>query len=556
MHSDLERSGENDRRRLENQIQLLENQTQDLRAQLSQERESLRHFAKTREALVGAETSKKHLEERVESLSKQLQGNEEKLAVYERRASGAHSVPQRTNSDMSHEQQLEAEVAELRSALKVAQVDLAAARSHVQQYREISEANETALATLNATHDEYKGSTEAELAKRAVCIFRARRRGFDGRMLTSSQSELNALQEKLQAAQHDFTQTSAKCSELQRILDTERVAWANDRKTLEDTIVDMSTSERESESDRLSREGEMRQQEERAKAAEERYASEVVAHAEALKAVTDLKEQLSRAHVAAREFRAAAETAQAKLATSEASWIQQRSALDKEIMDLNSRCKDLAAQNTLLHQHLESVSSQAARIRQAADSSASAVEGETSNDTDAKLADLRSVVAYLRREKEIVELQLELSKQENARLKTQVDHLSHNLDETRKALSEERERAVEAASSEAQHAELVERINQLTILRESNATLRADCEAHAKRARELDVKLKQLSTELEPTKEHLRIAQAEIESKDQQIKRLEEESQRWKERNSQLLSKVCKLRHIQRDFLTLYRVAV
>lgn len=27
MHSDLERSGENDRRRLENQIQLLENQT-------------------------------------------------------------------------------------------------------------------------------------------------------------------------------------------------------------------------------------------------------------------------------------------------------------------------------------------------------------------------------------------------------------------------------------------------------------------------------------------------------------------------------------------------
>ena len=104
---------------------------------------------------------------------------------------------------------------------------------------------------------------------------------------------------------------------------------------------------------------------------------------------------------------------------------------------------------------------------------------------------------------------------------------------------QERERAVEAASSEAQHAELVERINQLTILRESNATLRTDCEAHAKRARELDAKLKQLSSELDPTREQLHLAQAELEAKNQHIRSLEDESRRWKERNAQLLSKVC-----------------
>lgn len=98
---------------------------------------------------------------------------------------------------------------------------------------------------------------------------------------------------------------------------------------------------------------------------------------------------------------------------------------------------------------------------------------------------------------------------------------------------------MEAASSEAQHAELVERINQLTILRESNATLRTDCESHAKRARELDTKLKQLSSELEPTKEQLRLAQAELEAKNEHVQRLEDESRRWKERNAQLLTKVC-----------------
>lgn len=44
MHNDLERSGENDRRRLESQLQLLEGQTQDLRAQLTQERDTVRNL--------------------------------------------------------------------------------------------------------------------------------------------------------------------------------------------------------------------------------------------------------------------------------------------------------------------------------------------------------------------------------------------------------------------------------------------------------------------------------------------------------------------------------
>ena len=52
--------------------------------------------------------------------------------------------------------------------MKVAEVDLAAARSHVQQFQEISQANEAALAALNATHDEYKASSEAQLVKYEV----------------------------------------------------------------------------------------------------------------------------------------------------------------------------------------------------------------------------------------------------------------------------------------------------------------------------------------------------------------------------------------------------
>jgi nucleoprotein TPR len=79
------------------------------------------------------------------------------------------------------------------------------------------------------------------------------------------QSEYQALQEKLRAAQDELAQLTTKYNELQKSFETERIAWTNDKKTLEDTIVDMSTSEKNSENDRTSRENEVRQQEERAK---------------------------------------------------------------------------------------------------------------------------------------------------------------------------------------------------------------------------------------------------------------------------------------------------
>ncbi|KXN81784.1 Nucleoprotein TPR [Leucoagaricus sp. SymC.cos] len=542
MHNDLERSGENDRRRLENQLQLLESQTQDLRAQLTQERDTVRNlqlqkeldlkdlqnrldkvaeeYSRNRESLLAAEMTKKHLEEKVDDMKKRLQGNEEKLAVYERRT-GSFAVPQNTDESLSREQQLEAEVAELRSAIKVTEHDLANAKEHVHQYQEISKANEEALSNLSNTFDEYKASTEAQAARH--------------------ETEKTSLEEKLGVLQQELDQVKAKYQELQQIFDSERTAWANDKKLLEGTIVDMSTSEKHSEEDKTKWEQDLKAQEQRAKAAEDRYSNELVAHAESIKTIEALRKDLSATQTAARDNSTAAETAQAKLAASESSWKQQKEALDKEISDLSDRCKDLSSQNNILHQHLESVSTQAARIRQAAGSTSEAQAAETQEaggeDSDAKLAELRSVVSWLRREKGIVDLQLQLASDENARLKRQIEHLSKSLQETQATLSEEREKAVESAASAAQHAELVERITQLNILRESNATLRADCENYAKKSRELETQLRKVTGELEPAQEQTRVTQAELEVTKAQLTRLEEESRKWQERNAQLLSK-------------------
>jgi hypothetical protein len=58
-------------------------------------------------------------------------------------------------------------------------------------------------------------------------------------------------------------------------------------------------------------------------------------------------------------------------------------------------CQDLSSQTATLHQHLESVSTQATRIRQAADASAAQpAEEEIIDDADSRLSELRSVVSY------------------------------------------------------------------------------------------------------------------------------------------------------------------
>jgi nucleoprotein TPR len=150
---------------------------------------------------------------------------------------------------------------------------------------------------------------------------------------------------------------SKKNAELQQLLDSERKTFASDKKILEETIVDMSSSAAHSQTDEAERASVIKLQEERAvvspsftkwfssllthcrhEAAEERYQREIVSHAESIKTVENLKQQLSTVQGLVREKQTAADTAQSMLATAEASWKSQREALDKEITDVNSRC--------------------------------------------------------------------------------------------------------------------------------------------------------------------------------------------------------------------------
>jgi len=105
--------------------------------------------------------------------------------------------------------------------------------------------------------------------------------------------------------------------------------------------------------------------------------------------------------------------------------------------------------------------------------------------------------------------------------------------------TQERERATEAAATQADHDILMNKINELTVYRESNATLRVETEAKGKRVTELDTKLRQVTDELAPAKQELLVLRAELDARNSQITRLTQDNRKCQERNQQLLTKVC-----------------
>jgi len=73
------------------------------------------------------------------------------------------------------------------------------------------------------------------------------------------------LQERLENGSNALAKIRAKFNERQKAFEAECTAWINDKKLLEDTIVDLSTSEKQTENDYNSKEQELSALEERAK---------------------------------------------------------------------------------------------------------------------------------------------------------------------------------------------------------------------------------------------------------------------------------------------------
>jgi len=531
------------RRRMQGRIETLENEVSESKKKLESEIEESRKAAlrreyeenqsrtriddlreslsNTKEELVAAKTTRDQLQGRVDEMKIELRAAEEKVtALQPRPTPRADDENDQSNNDdeLSAEQRLAIEVSDLKRELEHAKSELDSAREQVEQYKSIAQQVEEELTEFSKTSEQFQEETDRVAAENMARIKELEQRIEDlVEELSTSNNELS----ELRTAHDDSTR---KLNEQKAASDAELARLRDD-------------ADRYAEEKKLYQE-DLKAQAEIAQQAQQSYEDELLKHAEAAKSLQTVRSEYNELRTEVAGVRAEAEASKASLEQAEESWAEQKESFERELDDMKTRRQDVDEQNKLLHQQMEAFSSELKTLREGRHvQTANEDESAGSPPPTGDAGNLHEVIKYLRREKEIVDVQYELSIQESKRLQQQLDYANGQLDDVRQKLAEERRQSSDRIASEGSTNKLMQTINELNLYRESSTTLRNEARQAREKLDEKSQEIERLVSELEPLKGRVGELEGELESKDGEMKLLQNDRDHWRERTQNIISK-------------------
>ncbi|ETN37733.1 uncharacterized protein HMPREF1541_07356 [Cyphellophora europaea CBS 101466] len=539
--NEREQADSETRRRLQSQAESLESELHSTKRKLNDEQEENRKSAlrrqyeqeqsqkriddlmttlgSLREELAAAKTSRDHLQARVDEMTVELRGAEERLEVYTKPA----SQPSNENGEedvMSKEQELTLEVSELKRELDLTKSELDRVNEQIDVYKNISQTAEERLQELGETNDQYREETEATLSEKDTRIKDLEQRIEDtSTELEKTNTELSKLRDEQQDVDRRLEQQKTFFEgEVERLKESEERAVEQAQFNL----------------DLLKKQADI------ANEKQQNYENELVAHGKTMDNLKELRGESSQLRLEAADLKTQAETAQTTLQQKEASWSEQKDRYEQELADLKKRREEVAQQNSLLHGQLETLTQQISalqRDRTAITESASVTEVDSDESKKNSLEDLQEVIKYLRREKEIVDVQYHLGQQDAKRIRQQLDFTQKQLDETRLKLDQQRRSEADSERNAMSHSKLMEQLNDLQVYRESSVTLRAEAKQASQALGERTKQVEELTAQIQPLR--ARVAELEnlVETRDGELKILQNDRDHWRQRTQDILSK-------------------
>ena len=540
-HSDSEA-----RRRLQTQADNLEHELQATKNKLSEEVEENKRSAQrreydheqnqkriddlvsslgnTREELVAAKTTRDHLSNRVDDLTIELRSAEERVKVLQPAPSGRpitnesenpqHQSLDGEDSTLSKEQELRVQVSELKRDLDLARSELENVKGQVEQYKAISQASEEELLSLNETQDLYRQETD--------------------KIIEEKDSKFNELEQRIEDTSSELASTNSELSSLRNAQAENGRRLEEHKKGFETDLAQLKDQDDRHAAAAQFYQEDLKVQADIAQQAQQNYENELVKHADAAKALQKVRSDHNQLRLEMAALKTDAESARKSLNQSEDSWAESRERYEGELAELKTGRENLTAQNNHLHQQIETFAAQIASLKK---HPSTGDEGPSDGIPASGLDNLQEVIKYLRREKEIVDVQLELSAQEGKRLKQQLDYAQSQLDDTRLRLSQQRRLEADKERSNLDHNKLVDTINELNTFRESSVTLRGETRqaqsALVARAKEVE----ELKAQIEPLQAEILELKNERETQEGEMKLLRENSDRWQQRAQNVLQK-------------------
>ena len=549
LHNERELSDSETRRRLQAQVESLEaelvatkrklgDEVEDSKkAQLRKEYDSQQSqkriddlatsLSQVREEMVAIKTTRDHLQSRVDELTIELKSAEERVVLLQPKPTprpDTHAAAVSNGADahddsLSREQELALEVSELKRDLELTRSELENTKSQMEQYKSISQSAEEELESMNSTQDQYREEMDRIIEEKDSTIRELQQRAND------ISAELATTNNELTGLRNQRAEVAKKSEDEKAILEAE-------------------ISRLKDENERHATTAQFHQQDLRAQAAiatkaQQDYENELVKHAEAAKLLQNLRAEYNQLKTDSITLRTEAESARVTLTQSESSWEERKIQFEQELSELRTRRDDVNAQNRLLHQQLESLGSQISALQQKrsnaddANAEASAVELTSDRNVDG----LRELNAFLRREKEIVEVQYELKVQEAKRLQQQLEYTQSQLDETRLKLDQERRLHADGGRNTIAHKDLMDKLNELNLFRESSITLRNEARQAQAQLAEKTKRVEELTEQIQPLESRIRELEHGRETTDGEMRLLQEDRDRWQKRTQDIISK-------------------
>ncbi|KAJ5088809.1 nuclear pore complex protein An-Mlp1 [Penicillium angulare] len=544
--NEREHADSDTRRRLQSSVETLESELQATKRKLNDETEeskkaSMRReydheqsqkriddlvtsLSSVREELVAIKTTRDHLQSRVDELTVELKSAEERLSVIQSRPSVSAAPAEAADatqesgdgSGLTREQELAIEVSELKRDLDLAKGELAHAKEQAEEYRSISQSTEERMEAEAETNALYREETDS--------------------LIEEKDKKIQDLETRIEEISQELSTTNTEISKL-RDEQGEATRHLEDQKaTLESEITRLKDdNERQIAAAQFHQE-DLKAQAEIAQHAQQNYETELVKHAEAAKNLQTVRADANQLKLEMVELRTQSETYKKDLSQKEESWSEQRARYENEMSDLHKRREEVLHQNSVLHTQLENISTQISALQR--DRTTAAEDDENGEDQSApNLEGLQEVIKFLRREKEIVEVQYHLSTQEGKRLRQQLEYTQSQLDETRLKLEQQRRAAADTEHNALNHNKLVETLNELNLFRESSVTLRNQVKSTEAALAEKTALLSELREKIEPLETKIYELEGNLEAKDGEIQLLQKDREHYQQRINNILQK-------------------
>jgi nucleoprotein TPR len=476
-------------------------------------------LSQLREEQVSVKTSRDHLQARVNELTVELRNAEERVGRLQPRPTPR---PNAGTESSQRQQELESEISDLndeisdlKRELDLSKTHLDNAKAQAEQYRELSQANEEALKDVRESQEEYQKEMEA--------------------LVEEKNSKIQELEGRIEDISSELSRSNTELSTLRDSQGEVTRRYQDEKAILEEELTRLKEdSARHVEAARYHQQ-DLRAQAEIASKAQHDYEQELVKHADAAKLVQQLRGEYNQLKSETANLRTEAESAKLRLTQSEGSWEDQRQRLEQEIIEIKARREDANAQNKLLHQQLEGLTAQIASLQQNRSSN------EDSNEAMSPVAvgdvseGLRELNGYLRREKEILEVQYGIKTEESKRLQQQLEYTQSQLDEARLKLDQERTQAAQSGRSSMTHQELMEKLNELNLFRESSAALRSENSTLKESLAEKTQAVEALEAKIQPLEAEINTLTTTKEYLEKEIQQIQEDRDRWRDRTENVL---------------------